>query len=128
MVKIFDKLIGQTIVSILTDELSEIVFIAENGDQHIFNHWQRCCETVEIESIVGDLEDLFDSPITMAEVVCSDDCSDFKHQDTWHFYKFGTAKGFVTVRWVGYINYYSVEVDYEYISNKNLCLKMNLYI
>jgi hypothetical protein len=85
-------------------------------------HSQDCCESVYVESIEGDLKDLIDSPLTMAEVVSSEDGDgrarpDHFHIDDveqWTFYKFATVKGYVTIRFYGTSNgYYSTGVGIE---------------
>ena len=82
-------------------------------------HVQDCCENVWVEEVVGNVSDLIGSPIIEAECVeSSDDPDGFKHEyqpesQTWTFYKLGTAKGFVTIRWLGTSNgYYSERVDF----------------
>ena len=95
------------------DEPIELVFEDKDG-KFTFHHEQDCCETVYIESIVGDLSDLIGTPILKAEVVTSRNDTDYDHQ-TWTFYKFATIKGYVDVRWLGESNgYYSEEVYLKY--------------
>ena len=98
----------------------EMTFTAQDGRVFRFWHEQDCCETVEIEDIAGDMSDLVGSPIVMAEEVSSLDGFDETREDgesyTWTFYKFATAKGYVTVRWLGTSNgYYSEGVSFEVI-------------
>lgn len=71
-------------------------------------HSRDCCETVSIVQVDGDAEDLLDSPLLMAEIVSSDDAPAPEYHDsyTWTFVKFGTVKGYVTVRWLGESNGY----------------------
>lgn len=82
-------------------------------------HWQDCCESVTIEDIVGDLEDLVGEPILLAEEATSDENPDGvtkEYQDsfTWTFYKFATRKGYVDIRWYGESNgCYSESVDFS---------------
>ena len=113
--KVFKELIGQTFSKV---EATKETLIFEN-DKKIctFLHNQDCCEAVYIDDIVGDIEDLKNSPILIAEEV-SNDNEPRKDEDdesyTWTFYKFSTAKGSVTVKWYGVSNgYYSEEVDFE---------------
>jgi len=85
------------------------------------HHEQDCCENVELDDICEDLSDLIDSEILMAEESESEDF-DGKERDyepescTWTFYKFGTIKGYVTLRWYGESNgYYSESVSFQEI-------------
>jgi hypothetical protein len=104
-----------------------IEFTTTAGERYALFHDQDCCENVTIEDIAGDLADLVGSPIVQAEENTSDDSSagavartpeseDYAGDEsfTWTFYKLGTAKGFVTIRWYGESNgYYSESVDFE---------------
>lgn len=119
-VEVFREMIG-AVIKTVTHDVESMVFRAENGDVFRFYHLQHCCEHVEIADIAGDTTDLIGSPITMAESVgnpdpsiYSDDYGDDYHTQTWTFYKFATAKGYVTVRWIGWSNgMYSEKVDYS---------------
>lgn len=107
-----DILIGKTLMKIQQVDKDEILFHTIEGDIFKMFHEQDCCETVEIEDIVGDLEDLVGSPITMAEETSQEGESEWGSQ-TWTFYKFATNKGYVTIRWLGESNgYYSESVDF----------------
>ena len=64
-------------------------------------HIQECCENVFIEDICGNLEDLINEPILMAEEYYSFSTA---KEATYTFYKFATRKGYVTVRWCGTSN------------------------
>lgn len=81
-----------------------------------FHHYQDCCESVYIESIVGDLSDLVGVPILMAEESSNDmESNEYGDVIEWTFYKFATIKGYVDVRWCGFSNgYYSTSVDMDY--------------
>ena len=87
-----------------------ILFVTNAGERFILSHEQDCCESVNIESIDGDLNDLVGSEILMAETWdnnhrIGDGCGD---SETWTFIKFATIKGYVTVRFYGKSNgYYS---------------------
>ena len=121
--EVFTKLIGKTITSINTDKREFIEMITTEGDKWRMYHAQDCCESVEIEDINGELDDLIGSPILMAEAVShenetpdeikaldKDDYGSF----TWTFYKFATQRGYVTIRWYGSSNgYYSERVDFK---------------
>ena len=121
-------LIGKTLVSAINVGDEELHLKTNQGETFRFYHCQDCCESVYIESITGDLEDLVGSPILKAEESISDkDPSDFVTNDTWResftwtFYKFATRKGYVDVRWLGESNgYYSESVDLEVIKNETV--------
>jgi len=94
----------------------DLLFETANGERFMFSHEQDCCERVDINDIVGDLEDLVGEPLLVAEEVQGETPVDFNERDhesvTWTFYKFATRKGYVDVRWLGESNgYYSEGVD-----------------
>lgn len=105
-------LLGQVFTSV-TQDGDEMIF---ENDTMIFTfyHYQDCCESVIIEDIVGDLDDLVGAPILLAEQVSGETVveEDEYMSQTWTFYKFATIKGYVDVRWHGTSNgYYSESVD-----------------
>lgn len=121
----FEKLVGKTFTRIENNGSDELVFYDTDGEIYVMYHQQDCCESVYIEDINGDLEDLLNSPILMAEEVTSHDDPD-KDEDeeededswdygsqTWTFYKIATINGTVTLRWLGTSNgYYSESVSF----------------
>lgn len=110
------EMVGKTFpkVNKIDDDMLE--FISENGDRYVFHHHQDCCESVVIEDIVGDLSDLEGTPILEAEETGGESELDDYGTHTWTFYKFGTIKGHVNVRWHGESNgYYSESVDLSLI-------------
>lgn len=107
-----EDLLGKTLINIINNE-DELLFHTSNGEQFKMYHEQDCCESVYIEDIIGDLDDLLNSPITMAEETCETGHDGDWESYTWTFYKFATNKGYVTIRWCGSSNgYYSESVDF----------------
>lgn len=94
-----------------------IIFTTYSGDKFFLGHQQDCCECVHIDDICGDLSDLTESPILIAEEVTSYDKlqgPDYSEVDsfTWTFYNLATIKGFVTIKFWGESNgYYSERVE-----------------
>jgi hypothetical protein len=112
---------GRTLSSVYADGNEEILFETVDGDIYRMFHSQDCCESVYIESIVGDLQDLVGEEILVAEAnenlfdilknIGKEEDSEESH--TWTFYKFATRKGYVDIRWYGSSNgYYSESVDF----------------
>jgi len=101
----------------VTGSIGGDALVFENAtERFVFFHYQDCCESVDINDIVGDLEDLCGEPLLIAEEVSGETPVDFEeeyHESvTWTFYKFATRKGYVDVRWLGESNgYYSESVD-----------------
>jgi hypothetical protein len=113
----FADLQGKTLTSITGNEGDdEITFIDSEGKAYKLLHHQDCCESVTVESVVGDYSDLLNTPILLAEEASSNECpegSQALDSDTWTFYKLRTIKGSVDIRWHGVSNgYYSESVDF----------------
>jgi hypothetical protein len=113
------ELIGKTMVKVYQEygEYDELHFETSCGKHYKFYHERNCCECVGIEDICGELSDLIESPLIMAEEATSsidtEDSDYCGESQLWTFYKFATLKGYVTVRWRGSSNgYYSMSVDF----------------
>ena len=108
---------GKVLRSVVADGDS-IKFEVDDNEVYMMEHIQDCCEHVYIESIVGDLQDLVGVRINLAEEVSNEDyekqnTNEYEESCTWTFYKFGTIKGYVDIRWFGSSNgYYSESVDF----------------
>jgi hypothetical protein len=119
----FDDMVGKIVTKVTCSD-SELCFYFTNKNYVKFYHQQNCCESVYIDDICGDLQDLVGSPLILAEEVNAD-CPG-KNQDdewggddsyTWTFYRFATNKGDVTVKWYGTSNgYYSESVDIKVVT------------
>lgn len=118
----FSVLVGKTLSSVRRDG-DAIYFETADGETYKQYHCQDCCESVAIEDICGDLEDLVGAPILQAEESTSDTRpSDLPKEEyepdsqTWTFYRLATIKGSVVIRWYGSSNgYYSESVDFELV-------------
>ena len=109
------QMLGKTFVEVTGSVGSgEMLFVTAQGERFMFAHQQDCCESVDINDIVGDLQDLVGTPLLVAEEVSGATEPDEEHYEsyTYTFYKFATRKGYVDVRWLGESNgYYSESVD-----------------
>lgn len=107
---------GKTLTSItVSPEKDEICFVDTDGKKYKMYHWQQCCESVVIDDIVGDLQDLIGSPLLISEETSkSEPMENYSfHSFTWTFYKLATVKGSVDIKWYGTSNgYYSERVDF----------------
>ena len=110
-------LIGQTITEVISSN-TEITFKTSEGNEYLMYHDQDCCESVFIDDVCGDVDDLINSPILIAEERSSNDNEDLNDYGdesfTWTFYHIATSKGYVDIRWYGGSNgYYSESVDFK---------------
>jgi hypothetical protein len=118
-VKKFNELVGRTLYKV-TAEGDELILYLSDTNYVRFYHQQDCCESVYIDDICGDLNDLVGEPLLMAEEVSNEgyeeESEGYDESHTWTFYKFATRKGYVDVRWYGSSNgYYSEGVDVEVV-------------
>jgi len=109
-----ENMIGKVATKVYRIEDEELIFEFSDGMSCRFYHEQDCCESVTIEDICGDLDDLVGVPILVAEERTS--CEEDEWESiTWTFYAFRTIKGSVDVRWCGASNgYYSEDVYMEW--------------
>lgn len=115
-----NALVGLTLSKIQVDE-DQILFITACGRQFRQWHSQDCCESVEIDDVCGNWDDLIGTPILTAEESCNDglpgDERPYAESETWTFYRLSTFKGTVVVRWYGESNgYYSEGVDFDEVT------------
>lgn len=117
----FEDLKGKVLVNVRNIGDEELIFTTVDGEVYKQYHDQDCCESVTIEDICGDLKDLIGDPLLIAEEVKHEPDVNpegvpskvYQDSFTWTFYKLGTQKGCVTVRWYGESNgYYSESVDF----------------
>lgn len=109
------NLVGCTFIKVESYEDAVNFWTEDKANSFSLFHEQDCCESVYLEEIIGELSDLENSPILIAEEVSSNvlpPLSEHAESYTWTFYKLSTIKGSVTLRWYGSSNgYYSESVD-----------------
>lgn len=119
----FEKELKGKTLSKIENKGDEVVFTTETGEVYKLYHSQDCCESVTVEDVCGDINDLIGSPLVEAEESTSNKnpegvkAKEYQDSFTWTFYKLRTAKGGVTLRWYGESNgYYSESVDFARVA------------
>lgn len=119
----FKDLLGRTISKIVGAVGDDtMTFTLDDGTEYQLYHERECCEQVTINEIHGDISDLLESPILFAEESGNKGSEgDRPNEDsdswTWTFYRIGTIKGSVVIRWLGESNgYYSEGVSFRRLS------------
>lgn len=105
------ELQGQTFTKVRADE--DTVTFENNKVRYVLYHDKDCCESVVVEEIIGDLEDLENLPLLIAKEDTNAEGEELPNEEsyTWTFYNFATFKGYVTIRFLGTSNgYYSEDV------------------
>lgn len=130
-----EELLGKTLTKVehRQGDPEDILFTLEDEAVFKMHHSQDCCESVSINDINGDLQDLIGSPILQASERCSakleeemtaeekvmkveqtldNEADTYEGESTtWTFYRLATVKGTVVIRWFGTSNgYYSESV------------------
>ena len=113
----FESLLGKVMKEVDVGN-DNIKFVTVDGEVYNMYHCQDCCESVSVESVVGDVQDLIGVPLLVAEESSSGEnpegaeVSEYQGSFTWTFYKLATIKGYVDIRWYGESNgYYSESVS-----------------
>jgi hypothetical protein len=113
----FESLLGKVLKEVDVDNYN-IKFVTVDGEVYNMYHDQDCCESVTVDSVVGDVQDLIGVPLLVAEESSSNEnpegavVSEYQDSFTWTFYKLATIKGYVDIRWYGESNgYYSESVS-----------------
>lgn len=107
-----DEMRGQTFTSVHADEDS--VTFQNDKVRYTLYHETDCCESVVVEEIIGDLEDLTGWPLLIAREDHNAEGEELPNEEsyTWTFYNFATFKGYVTIRFLGTSNgFYSEDVS-----------------
>lgn len=123
------RLVGKTLIEITGAEVGseKIIFVVSETESYEMFHDQNCWEYVDVEDVCGDIEDLIGVPILEAEEASSAQVATAKllypqmvrleqenESHTWTFYRLGTIKGSVVLRWFGASNgYYSEDVSFR---------------
>ena len=109
-----DKLKGKTMFFVEQIGNRKIALYCQDGHIYEMLHIQDCCESVSIEDVEGELEDLVGTEILLAEERSKRKKGGEYESATWTFYTLATKKGYVTIRWFGESNgYYSEKADIE---------------
>lgn len=107
-----EEMQNQTFTSVRATD--DTVTFENDTVRYTLYHSQDCCESVYVEEIIGDLEDLENLPLLIAreDTNAEDPGTCDGESYTWTFYNFATYKGYVTIRFLGESNgYYSEEVS-----------------
>ena len=124
-VKSFEDLQGRVLCKVVQISDDELRFHLTDSHYVRMYHCQDCCESVIIEDIAGDLDDLVGTPLLLVEEVSNYEPQEepkeegdgyYDDSETWTYYRFRTIKGSVDIRWYGTSNgYYSESVDIEIV-------------
>jgi len=116
----FSDLVGKTLVKVEGSKGdASIALTTSDGDGYYMWHQQDCCESVRVDDICGEWDEILNTPILKAEENSSEDTAPETHENssegshTWTFYRITTMKGQVVIRWYGTSNgYYSESVSF----------------
>lgn len=114
-IKMFEDLKGETLASVVVNaDKDQIRFTLADGRAFLLHHVQDCCESVWVEDINGNLDDLVGEVVVAEESTQDLTAEENTHGESamWTFYRIATSKGFVVIRWCGASDYYSVSVDF----------------
>lgn len=104
------EFVGKTPTEIV-NESDKLRFRMSDGSEYVMMHRQDCCENVSIEDISGDLNDLLNHPITVAEERSNYVTVEYGDAQ-WTFYELQGSRGYATIRWYGTSNgYYGTSVS-----------------
>jgi hypothetical protein len=113
----FFSLKGKTITRL---EIGDNTYIdTSDGCKYLITHFQDCCESVGHYRTIGDIENVLNFPITLAEDDRTDDPEWYKDETpyregyTWSAYFLETEKGRVEIWFYGTSNgYYSESMSF----------------
>lgn len=111
------NLVGSTIQSVtgLEKDSERLIIVTDKGTLSLF-HGKICCEEVCIVDFNGDVSDLVDGYVSVADRRTNiNDAGESYFRTQYTFYTIRTSKGDVDIRWLGRDNgYYSVSVCEEW--------------
>ena len=114
----FFELKGQIITKIEADSLDVLIETA-GGNKYRIYHSQNCCESVDVKKTIGNVEDILNQEITLAEEDSKEpDWYKEEYYDchTWTSFYLETAKGRFEIWILGESNgYYNESVTFEKI-------------
>ena len=113
----FAELLGCVLSRVtVTTERDEVIFELADGRSFKLYHEQDCCESVNIEEIDGTIDEHVLVDLVGEVVLATEESKDDENASesgTWTFYRIGTVKGTVVMRWLGSSNgYYSEGVSF----------------
>lgn len=117
----FEDLLGKTLTRIEYSGLYELHLYTEN-EHYMMTHFNDCCESVYLEDVAGDFEDLLNYPLLMAEEASNIEemCNPDDRYDKWTFYKLATVKGYVTLKWdIDLDSWYSKDVSLVLVTDEH---------
>ena len=113
-------LIGKTIIEIngMEADSGEIIFTCSDGSKYSMHHEQDCCESVYLEDINGNIDNILNSEVLRFDEK-EEDNPNASESGTYTFYTIATIKGYLDLRWNGESNgYYSESVDFTKIEKE----------
>lgn len=122
-VKKFSDLLGKEVTRLEISGDEVLIGVAEEKGGGFYErlfmlyHEQDCCESVTVDDVVGDVDDIVGEVLTMAEESTNSDEPGrdyYEESYTWTYYRFATARGYLTVKFYGASNgYYSESVHFR---------------
>ena len=124
----FKDLKGKTIARIRVDmdEVGNqgedaIHFELTTGQEFVMFHDQQCIESVYVDEIVGDIDDILNKEILSAEESSNEnetpeglEAPEFYESYIWTFYRLNTIDSTLVIRWYGESEgYYSESVEFD---------------
>jgi hypothetical protein len=115
----FFELKGKTITSIQgsNSDDSDTIITTSDGSSYTLTHIQDCCENVRVYGTVGNIGDVLNEEVIVAEdtnPMDNPNAPDYKIYDsaTWSQFRIVTNKGTFEIWWLGESNgYYSETVS-----------------